>query len=305
MASSWQDKSGFRIIVVEPEPDIQTIYRSFLTGWTAEIVDSGKECLRLIESREPFDLVIVDSHVRDMDATELIRRVLEASPAQRIVATSTDLAQFADRLQGVPNQGCIDLIQKPFSFIQLLSLLPSRVPRASKVGLTDHVLAIYEDEQEEFAEAVEFLKRSIQGNETALFVVGSNYDIDSLKARMQKSGIDVSAQIEAASLVLMRNEDWYIPDRSVDKHRIIRQWDELVDQCRKNGKAGLRAFCMMDCFFDHGFADEVVDYEQTLPARFGMPFLPVCAYRKADIDRLSEKQKQSLLLCHSHVWTRR
>ena len=34
---------------------------------------------------------------------------------------------------------------------------------------------------------------------------------------------------------------------------------------------------MIDCFFDNGFAEEeVVDYELALPARFDIPFVPIC-----------------------------
>jgi non-ribosomal peptide synthetase component F len=89
----------------------------------------------------------------------------------------------------------------------------------------------------------------------------------------------------------------------VDKHRIIAQWNRLVAQCTAAGKAGLRAFCMMDCFTDNGFTEEVVDYEQALPAKFAMPFVPVCAYMRRDIESMTEDQRRRLVLCHSHVWT--
>jgi hypothetical protein len=60
---------------------------------------------------------------------------------------------------------------------------------------------------------------------------------------------------------------------------------------------------MMDCFFDNGFAVELVDYENALPAKFDIPFVPICAYRKQDVDNLSEDPLKRLLVCHNHVWT--
>lgn len=60
---------------------------------------------------------------------------------------------------------------------------------------------------------------------------------------------------------------------------------------------------MMDCFFENGFAEEVVDYEHALPAKFDIPFILICAYRKQDTDKLSEDQLKRLLVCHNHVWT--
>jgi len=304
-----QQLPRLNILVAESEPDIQRIYRSFLNGWAAAIVDTGDKCLKLAsDSEQMFDIVVIDSHIGGLDAIETITRIQKIAPGQHIVATSTDSERFKQKLEaaGVKyGQNGIDILEKPFSFIQLLALMRDKVPRTSRVGLTDHVLAIYENAEEEYSEAVAFLKRSSLNNEAALFVVRKDYDIEALKAKMKKSGIDVDSQIADNSLFIMYNEDWYLPDNRVDKYRIIRQWNEMVQRCKDSGRTGLRAFCMMDCFFEHGFEEEVVDYEHTLPAKFEMPFLPVCAYRKQDVDRLSEDQKQRLVLCHNHVWTNR
>lgn len=297
------------ILVAESEPDIQRLYKSFLNEWAAAIVDTGDECLKLVSNPEKIlDMVVIDSHINGLNAIETISRIRKIAPSQHIVATSTGSIQFRNKLKaaGVEDgENGIDIIEKPFSFLQLLSLMRSRVPRISGVGLTDHVLAIYENADEEYAEAVAFLKRSSQNNEAALFIVRKDYDIEALKVKMRKSGIDVDSKVAGGSLLIMHNEDWYVPDKRVDKYRIIRQWNELVQRSRDSGRRGLRAFCMMDCFFEHGFAEEVVDYERTLPVKFEMPFVPICAYRKEDVDRLSEDQKQRLILCHNHVWTNR
>jgi DNA-binding response OmpR family regulator len=305
-----QELPKLNILLAESEPEIQRLYKSFLNGWTAAIVDTGDRCLELVSDPDKtFDMVVIDSHINGLDAIETISRMQKIVPGQHIVATSTDSARFRQKLKaaGVEEgeNGIIDILQKPFSFIQLLSLMRAKVPRISRVGLTDHVLAIYESADEEFAEAIAFLKRSVQNNEVALFIVRKDYDIEALKAKMRQSGIDVDSQISNGSLLIMHNEDWYVPDKRVDKYRIIRQWNELVQRCKNAGRSGLRAFCMMDCFFEHDFAEEVVDYEHTLPVKFEIPFVPICAYRREDIDRLSEDQKQRLVVCHNHVWTSR
>lgn len=297
------------IVVAEPEQDIRKVYQSFLNGWAAAIVETGEECLDLVSTSDKvFDIVVIDSHIKGLGAIETIQRIRKIVPAQHIVVTSTDPTQIRQKIRAAgidckQGEESIDVIQKPFSFVQLLSLVRSKAPRVSKVGLTDHVLAIYDSEEEEFAEAVAFLKRSIQNNEVALFIIRKDYDIEGLKIKMWQSGIDVNSQISNGSLLIMYNEDWYVPDKHVDKYRIIRQWEELVQKCIQAGKKGLRAFCMMDCFFEYGFGEDVVDYEHTLPVKFEMPFVPVCAYRKKDIDKLSEDQKQRLVVCHNHVWT--
>jgi hypothetical protein len=45
--------------------------------------------------------------------------------------------------------------------MQLLSPLRSKVPRIGKIGLPDHVIAIYKSFEEEFVEAVTFLNQAI------------------------------------------------------------------------------------------------------------------------------------------------
>jgi DNA-binding response OmpR family regulator len=306
-------KHRLSILIAEPEEDIQIFYKSFLTDWQATVVDTGEKCLDFMSRTDrAFDMVIIGSHIKGIDVIETIRRIRRIAPDQHIVITSTNLNQLGRKIEaaGIEKDerriGLIDLVQKPFSFTQILSLIRSRVPRVNKIGLADHVLAIYEDADEELLEAIAFLKRSIQNNEVGLLLTRKNneHDIEALKSKIRARGIiNVDQLISDGSIIIMHNEDWYIPDQQADKHRIIRQWNELVDHCKSAGKNGLRAFCRMDCFFEHNFSEEVVDYEHTLPVRFTMPFVPVCAYRKEDIDRLSEDQKRRLIVCHSHVWT--
>ncbi len=97
------------------------------------------------------------------------------------------------------------------------------------------------------------------------------------------------------SLIIRKNEEWYILDGKVDKHRIINQWHDLVNQSIQSGKKGLRDFCMMDCFFENGFFKEVVDYECSLPLQFEIPFYS--SYKRYV---MSEFFAQS---CHNHTHT--
>ncbi|MGI0006226.1 MAG: MEDS domain-containing protein [Nitrososphaera sp.] len=294
-----------QILVVEKERDIQTIYRKFLesAGLKPVIVNSGKECLDILfADGASFDMVIIDTHLADIDGISVAKKIRERMPSQRIIITSTFTDALAKDLEllGVSEK---DVLVKPFRFAQLLSLIKPNTSRVGKIGLTDHILAFYDSPEEEMREAFAFIKSAVRNNETTLFVIRKDVDVDDLKARMAEDGIEIDRLLSTNALILVRNEDWYIPDRRVDKKRIIAQWYELVDNCTGNGTKGLKAFCMMDCFFENGFAEEMVDYEQALPAKFDIPFVPICAYRRQDVDKLSEDQLKRLMLCHNHVWT--
>jgi hypothetical protein len=122
------------------------------------------------------------------------------------------------------------------------------------------------------------LKQAEANNETALFLIRKGIDMEELISKIHQNGIgNVNNLLSDNSLMIPRNEDWYIPDRQVDRYRIIELWDKLVARSTSSGKKGLRAFCMMDCFVENAFVEQVVDYEHTLPAKFDIPFVPICA----------------------------
>lgn len=307
MTAMAKGRAHLHILVAEKEPDIQTLYRRYLdsAGLKPVIVGSGKECLDALAASGSafFDMVIVDTHLGDVDHISLAKKIREKSPGQRIIITSTQPDGLSKELKmlGIDES---DLLVKPFRFSQLLSLIRPSAARTDRVALTDHVLAFYDNEEDEMQEAFAFIRSAIRNNETALFVIRKDTDIEELKARMAAAGgIQVDRLLSTNALILVRNEDWYLPDKQVDKRRIIEQWHELVGRCISNGTKGLRAFCMMDCFFENSFVEEVLDYEHALPSKFDISFVPICAYRQQDIDMLSEQQLKKLIVGHSHVWT--
>ena len=105
--------------------------------------------------------------------------------------------------------------------------------------------------------------------------------------------------LENESLVIIKNKEWYIPDGKVDAPKTTNQWQALVNRSTQLKKIGLRAFCMMDCFFENGFSTELVNYECNLPSGLQIPFIPICVYRQIDLDCLAEKDKKKLIECHN------
>lgn len=64
-------------------------------GLNIEIVENGSKCIEyLLDSKakieeEGFDLVILDSHLRDINGIEVIEQIRKEMPNQRIVFTTT------------------------------------------------------------------------------------------------------------------------------------------------------------------------------------------------------------------------
>lgn len=114
-----------RILVAEPEPDIQNIYRRYLDsrGLEIEIVSTGGGCLESAfdtQDSEGFDMMLIDTHLGDVSGIEVAQKIRQRLPDQRIVITST--AELAHKVReiGINSE---DILQKPFSFSRLLGLV--------------------------------------------------------------------------------------------------------------------------------------------------------------------------------------
>jgi CheY-like chemotaxis protein len=128
-----------RILVVEPDPDLQQVYGIWLSsmGFNAIITESGQKCLDEVvkatcegegkdkNQNEGFDLVILDTHLNDIPCVQVAKKIIAGKADQKIIFTSTMPSTFVK--EGIVNP--IDSINnnqiliKPFQLSDLLSLL--------------------------------------------------------------------------------------------------------------------------------------------------------------------------------------
>ena len=126
-----------RILIAEPDSDIRTIYTRNLKSSLPVHVDTaqtGKECLEksifMPESRVSYDLIILDSHLKDSSGLHVAKKIIEENPDQQIVFTSTwdkDTMQSKLRAHSLDPEK-YPILQKPFVFSQLLSVIkPAKI----------------------------------------------------------------------------------------------------------------------------------------------------------------------------------
>lgn len=317
---SHDSKKPINVFIIETDSEIKALYKQFFNTIASNVsytlvddirktcVDnsnsnSTRDVLDLIK-QSLFDMIIIDINADSYDRIEIAKEILKSLPQQQLIFTTTsDLSTLKLIMNSHALSYSIPVLQKPFKLTKLLSFIhSSRGIKFDKLKLTDHVLASYNDLQEELMDAVNFIKKGINSDELNLLLIRNDMDINNTITILKSKGLaNVDTLLEDKSMIIQRNEEWYISDGMVDKYKIISQWHELVNQSIKSGKKGLRAFCMMDCFFENGFSREVVDYESTLPSQFEIPFVPICAYRQCDLNCLSEQEKKKLIECHNHV----
>jgi len=124
-----------RILIVEDEGHLARLIAEVLGsyGYAAETAHDGRAALTraLVE---PFDLLIVDWMLPDVDGIQVIRR-LRAAEIGVPVLMLTARGQIEDRVEGL-DAGADDYLPKPFAFPELLARVRALARRPPE-GKTD------------------------------------------------------------------------------------------------------------------------------------------------------------------------
>ena len=110
-----------KILVAEDDPSIQALLHDFLedAGYEVTIASDGREALEAYAVR-PFDLILLDIMLPQMDGYGVCRAIRRKSDIPIIMLTALDDEQ--NQLKGLDLQAD-DYITKPFSMPVLLSLI--------------------------------------------------------------------------------------------------------------------------------------------------------------------------------------
>jgi putative nucleotidyltransferase with HDIG domain len=110
-----------RILVVDDEEAIREIVASMLTsaGYSCKQAGSGMEALSVLNSNEPFELMLSDLMMAELDGIGLLERTKEKYPDMPVVMV-TAVHDISVALQALRN-GAYDYLLKPFEREQLLA----------------------------------------------------------------------------------------------------------------------------------------------------------------------------------------
>jgi CheY-like chemotaxis protein len=133
-----EEKKPKRILIAEPEPDIQFLYSLFAKQYgfsisDVDIVENGNKCLEILlsdtndnnnnDNDNDYDIIILDTHLHDISGFEVARKIRDRLPHKKIILTTTNpldnIRNMIDSI-GIKSQ---DVILKPFIFSELFSIL--------------------------------------------------------------------------------------------------------------------------------------------------------------------------------------
>lgn len=138
MLNRYNELSKLKILVVEPEQDMRFIYQIIFEpiGLKVVIVENGSQCLNKITKRnyneknqdngfmmKQYDIVIIDTHIRDFAVLYIAKEILCKFPNQMIILTTT---LSGDTVKAISAPLGIDteyILQKPFEMHRLFALI--------------------------------------------------------------------------------------------------------------------------------------------------------------------------------------
>lgn len=124
-----------RILVIDDSLSALQVIEMILVeaGYEARTCSGGKRALELLDS-EPFDLIVTDIYMPELDGLEVIKEEHRIRPDIPIVAVS-GMTGLHNMLQAAKLLGACQTVQKPFSKATLLAAIEAalgiRAPEAS------------------------------------------------------------------------------------------------------------------------------------------------------------------------------
>lgn len=115
-----------RLLVVEDEARLRTFLTRTLEsdGFEVAFASTGPEGVRRAEE-ERFDLVLLDLMLPGYDGFEVLRRVLDRDPTQRVLVLSA-VGDVASRVRCL-EMGAVDFLAKPFAAAELVARVQARL----------------------------------------------------------------------------------------------------------------------------------------------------------------------------------
>lgn len=116
---------GFRVLVIEDHDQLRGFLCEVLEKYGAQVKCAihGKQGLEMAKTN-PFDLVVTDVFMPEMDGIEFVLGVKEANLDVKIVAVSSGGSKmFFEVLEQMKILGATETLEKPFRLEQLEQVL--------------------------------------------------------------------------------------------------------------------------------------------------------------------------------------
>ena len=192
-----------RILVIEDDARLAGMLSEYLgeAGFRVSVAADGRDGLARL-AREPFDALVLDLMLPDMDGLEVCRRLRATSDLPVLMLTARGDAM--DRVVGL-ELGADDYLPKPFEPRELLARLRAVLRRGQRGGASSLMrFGRLEIDRDARAVRVDGVERSLTGHQFTLLV-----------ALAERAGRVLSRD---ALMDIVKGEAIEAFDRSIDVH---------------------------------------------------------------------------------------
>jgi len=179
------------ILIAEDEPDIAALYKKVLEKrkHKATITTNGEDCLKAYHEiyqrhrfssgqqlyhqsdskNTPFDVVILDCKIPQMNGIEVAKEILAVNPHQRIIFASAYIKDTViDSIKNLKQVGT-ESVQKPFEIKRLIDLVEDKMvyEELKKLGVDIDVIKAVNPTHEQISDLLGRLQnvRNYKSNE--------------------------------------------------------------------------------------------------------------------------------------------
>lgn len=120
-----------KILLVDDSRTMRNIWKKVITGMQSEAVEAGDgvEGLKAIAEQGPFDLMLVDWNMPNMDGITMIREVRQNDKSTPIIMVTTEAEK--PRILEALKAGVNNYVVKPFTPDALMSKINETMEKAA------------------------------------------------------------------------------------------------------------------------------------------------------------------------------
>lgn len=147
------------------------------------------------------------------------------------------------------------IIKKPIAIKELVNKITPFLKMSAQARAVqgEHVLVVYDTQEEMIEQALEFLKIGIINSEDVMFVTdGMPVDLILEKIAMEWIGVNIDKMEQEGRITLHTFREWYMPDGKFDLQNAITRLREKMQHTSEQGRKGFRCVGDMNPFLIWG-----------------------------------------------------
>ena len=161
-----------------------------------------------------------------------------------------------------------------------------------------HLCAFYRTRQDFYQLCTSFIQAGLQGHEYCMWITAGRMLEAAALASLGNVVSDPQQYVLSGQLEIVPHSQWYLQDRTFDRHIVIERWKATEKRTEQAGYQGMRVVADLAWLHAPTDWDQFSIYEQEVNASLReRHIIGLCAYSTA---QMSVERMCTMLQCHTH-----